>query len=407
MSRAFARICCLDLDTFFVSVERLLDPTLEGRPVIVGGRPGQRGVVTAASYEVRHLGVHSGMSLTSAARLAPEAIFLPTRQGTYGPYARRVQDVIERICPVVQVASIDEFYLDLAGCERLYRCAGDRDDDHTIERVVNEMTATIKVEVGLPASVGIATSKPVSKVASCLAKPRGVLLVPAGEEAEFLRPLPVRRLPGIGPVAERKLGDLEIQTLGQVAAAPLPQLRRVLGAWAGLIKRTAAGQDGGTELGHHRPAFQEHDPARGVVGSISNERTFRHDVGDERVIEAMLCSLCERVCWRARKRGVKARTVTLKLRTADFHTITRARTITPTCSELELYPVVREIYDAAYTRRLPVRLLGIALSNLGLFDDQFELFYTGQGERMHSAVDQIRERYGFDAIRLAPHRRSG
>ncbi len=399
-----ARICCLDLDTFFVSVERLLDPSLEGQPVIVGGRPGQRGVVTACSYEVRHLGVHSGMSLTAAAKLAPNAIFLPTRSGTYGSYAGRVREVIERTCPVVQVASIDEFYLDLSGCERLYARPADGTGDQTIVRTVTEMAAAIRAEVGLPASVGIATCKPVSKVACCLAKPRGVLMVPAGGEAAFLQPLPVRRLPGIGPVAERKLEELGIQTLGQVAAAPLQDLRRVLGAWAVSIKQTSAGRHGSTDLERDRPAFQEHDPVRGTVGSISNERTFRHDVGDSRVIEAMLSGLCERVCWRARKRGIKARTVTLKLRYADFHTITRARTITPTCSELELYPVIQEIFEAAYTRRLPVRLLGIALSNLGLFDDQLELFQTGQPE-LHGAMDQIREKFGFDAIRLAPNKK--
>jgi len=404
MTAPAARICCLDLDTFFVSAERLLNPSLEGKPVIVGGSPGQRGVVTACSYEVRAFGVHSGMSLTKAAQLCPNAIFLPGTHGAYSPYARQVQQAIEGVCPVVQVASIDEFFFDMSGCERMYRRPVDADADATILRTMRELTAAIKAELGLPASVGIATSRSVAKIASGLAKPAGVLLVPAGREAELLAPLPVRKFPGIGPVAEGKLHQRGIETLGQLARVPLRSLEKVFGAWAPRIKRGARGE-AEHDLGRDRPAFREHDPDGLQVGSISNERTFREDVGDPRQIDAMLCGLCERVCWRARKRGIKARTVTLKLRYADFHTLTRARTITPTSSELELYPTVREIYEAARTRRLRIRLLGLALSRLGFYDDQLRLFDDGSGERLHRAVDAVREKFGYDAVRLAPRRR--
>jgi DNA polymerase-4 len=396
------RICCLDLDTFFVSVERVLDPTLEGKPVVVGGKPGSRGVVTAASYEVRRLGVKSGMSLVEAGRLAPRAIYLPTRHDTYGDYAERVRAIARRFAPVVVVASIDEMFLDLTGCERLYAQPDDARDpgaagDVAIERAVLALQAAVADELGLPASAGLATSKVMAKVASALAKPRGVMLVPAGVEPAILAPLPVRAFPGIGPVAEGKLVAAGLRTLGDVAAAPPAVLAAIFGAWARVIERGVRGLGSG-DLGRERPAFSEHDPEGETVGSISNERTFREDVSDPASIEAVLCGLCERVCWRARQRQVKARTVTLKLRYADFHTLTRSRTLAATASELELYPVVKELLDQARTRALPVRLLGLALSNLGAMQ-QLELF--DDHDRIAATVDEIRARHGFAMVKLA------
>jgi DNA polymerase-4 len=398
MALAAPRICCLDLDTFFVSVERLHDPSLIGQPVVVGGLPGQRGVVTCASYEVRALGVRSGMSLTRAFELAPGAVYLPTRHGLYGDYATRVRRIAESYTPASQVASIDEMFLDFSGCERLYQAPADTGPDCTIERVVRRLTDEIQASVGLPSSAGIATTRAVAKVASGVAKPRGVVLVPAGGEIGFLGPLPVRKFPGIGPVGEAKLLALGVTTLAEVAAAPLPVLRRVFGAWADSIQRGCRGQ-GAHELGRERPAFQEHDPDGGAIGTLSNERTFREDVRDPTTIVGMLCSLCERVCWRARKRGVKAKTVTLKLRYADFQTLSRSRSITPTCSELELYPVVRDLFYHARTRRTAIRLLGVCLSNLRPQQQQLSLF--DQSETLHRAMDRIRTRYGYDALRIA------
>jgi DNA polymerase-4 len=260
---AVPRLCCLDLDTFFVSVERLLDPSLVGKPVVVGGLPGQRGVVTSASYEVRALGVRSGMSLTRAVELAPRAVYLPTRHGVYGDYAARVRKIAEGYTPASQVASIDEMFLDFSGCENLYFAAGDAGPDFTIERVVRRLTDEIEERVGLPSSAGIATSRSVAKVASGLAKPRGVLLVRAGNEGSFLAPLPLRKFPGIGPVAEEKLLAVGLKTLGDVSAAPLGTLRKVLGNWAEALQRGCRGQ-GAHELGRERPAFQEHDPTGGT-----------------------------------------------------------------------------------------------------------------------------------------------
>jgi len=398
MALAAPRICCLDLDTFFVSVERLLDPSLRGKPVVVGGLPGQRGVVTSASYEVRALGVRSGMSLTQALELAPKAVFLPTRHGSYSDYADRVWRITERYTPMTRIASIDEMFLDFSGCERLHALPGDAGPDATIERVVRALTDEIEARIGLPSSAGIATSRAVAKVASGVAKPRGVVLVPAGTERSFLGPLPVRKLPGIGPVAEDKLRALGLTTLSHFMEAPIAQLRPVFGAWAEPLQRTCRGQ-GGHELGRDRPAFLEHDPAGQALGTISNERTFREDVRDPAGLESMLCSLCERVCWRARRRGMLATTITLKLRYADFQTLQRSRSIPPTASEFELYPVVRELFARARQRRTAVRLLGLRLSNLRPADVQLALFETHQP--LHRAMDGIRERYGYESLRIA------
>lgn len=392
------RLCCLDLDTFFVSVERLLNPSLVGKPVVIGGMPGQRGVVTSASYEVRALGVRSGMSLTEAAKLAPKAIYLPTRHGLYSDYSDRVWRITEAYTPATQIASIDEMYLDFSGCERLHFAEGDADADATIERTVRRLTAEIAERVGLPASAGIATSRAVSKIASGLAKPHGVLMVPAGREPELLGPLPVRKFPGIGPVAEAKLKAIGVETLAELRAAPLPVLRRALGAFAESVQRGARGE-AAHELGRERPAFQEHDPEGADIGTISNERTFREDVRDPHCIESMLCGLCERVCFRARKRGVKARTVTLKLRYADFQTLERSRTLTETFSELELYPVVCELFRRARNRKKAIRLLGVRLSNLRPEARQLSLFQ--QGDSLCRAIDGVRSRFGYDALRRA------
>ncbi len=397
LDRPRPRICCLDLDTFFVSVERLLNPALDGQPVIVGGRPGQRGVVTACSYEVRRLGVRSGMSLTDATRLAPHAIFLPTRHGVYEPYARQVRAIAARFSPEIQVASIDEMYMSFEGCERLYRDSPDEPGDETIHRVVGTMVRTIRDEIGLPASAGIATTRSTAKIACGLAKPAGVVLIAAGDEPRILAPLSVRKLPGIGPVTEARLAERRIATLGQLAQMSVAELRPVVGAWAESVRARARGE-GLTRLGRERPAFQEFDRDGGVIGSISNERTFREDVGDHRVISSMLCALSERVCWRARKRGVKAKTVSVKLRYTDFRTITRSKTIEPTDDEDRVHRAVRQLYGRARQSTMRVRLLGVALSNLSL-DRQLTLM-PGPDALNHT-IDEIRARFGYDSVRRA------
>lgn len=390
-------MCCLDLDTFFVSVERLLDPSLRGRPVVVGGTRWGRGVVTSASYEVRAFGVRSGMSIREASEKAPaDTVFVPGHGDEYSDYSSRARAIVERFSPVVVAASIDEHYLDFRGCERLYRRPGDTDDDATILRVVREMTGAIDRELGLPASAGIATSKPMAKVASGLAKPQGVLMVRAGTEAATLAPLPVRKLPGIGPVAELRLGALGIATLGQLVEAPEALLRPIFGALTSSIRLAARGE-GNDELGRERPAFREHDPRGAVTGTISNERTFVEANAD--TAAAILSGLCERVCSRARRRGVVAGRVTLELRYSDFQTLTRARTIEPTNVDTELHRVVMELYREARDRPISIRLLGVALAKLRLDAVQLPLFDAGQ--RRGIVVDRVRDKYGYDAVHLA------
>ena len=390
-------MCCLDLDTFFVSVERILDPTLVGKPVVVGGARNGRGVVTSASYEVRAFGVRAGMSIREASDRAPsDAVFVPAHGDEYSEYSRRAREIVERFSPIVVAASIDEHYVDFRGCERLYRRPDDRDDDATIERAVRECTAAIKRELGLPASAGIATTKPMAKVASGLAKPQGVLMVRAGTEAATLAPLPVRKLPGIGPVAEQKLGAAGIVTLAQVADAPEAVLRKIFGAYAAGIRASARGE-GTDELGRERPAFREHVPEGGVAGTISNERTFVEATPD--TAREVLSGLCEKVASRARQRGVLAGQLTLKLRYTDFDTISRGRTIQPTSVDTELHRVALELYREARTRDLPIRLLGIAVAKLRLDAIQLPLF--DGGERRGVAVDRIRDRFGYHAVHLA------
>lgn len=392
------RISCLDLDTFFVSVERLLDPSLCGRPVIVGGERNGRGVVTSASYEARAFGVRSGMSIREASDLAPkEAAFVSGHSDEYMEYSRRAREIVERFSPVVIAASIDEHYIDFTGCERMYRRAGDADDDATILRTVRELTAAIQRELGLPSSAGIATTKSMAKVASGLAKPAGVLLVQAGTEAAVLAPLPVRKLPGIGPVAETKLHALGIRTLGQLVDAAEGELRPIFGAYTPGIRASARGE-GSDELGRERPAFREHDPEGSVAGTISNERTFV-EVNRDTSFE-VLSGLVERIGSRVRHRGVLAGQLTLKLRYTDFQTISRGRTITPPTSvDVELHRIVLDLYRETRTRDLPIRLLGIQVAKLRLDAVQMRLF--DGGERRGIVVDRVRDRFGFQAVRLA------
>ncbi len=394
-----ARIVCVDLDTFFVSVERLLDPSLVGKPVVVGGRPGERGVVTAASYEVRPFGVRSGMSMTNAARLAPaDTVWLRSRHGVYSPYATQVREILERSAPEVRTASIDEFFCDLRGCEAMYRQPTDADADATIERVIRELRAEIFSELGLPASAGIGASKAIAKMASNAAKPAGVHMVPAGGERAFVDDLSVRQFPGIGPVSGGHLQAAGVNTLGRLLDLPAGPLRMRFGRLSQRV-RQAVHPRRAAVLSRERPAFAEHDVAGVSVGSISNERTFHADVGDHQRVESQLRALSERVSWRARQRDARARTVTLKLRTNDFDTITRSRSGPATADETDIHGVVLSLYRDNRPRR-PVRLVGVQLSNLVGPDQQLPLPFGSSRPPLGSAIDAVRERFGYEAVRL-------
>jgi DNA polymerase-4 len=353
--------------------------------------------------------VRSGMPMVEAERRAPKAVFLPTRHGVYGPYSRKVKAILEQVCPEVQTASIDEYFLDWAGCERMIRCIGDVDDDAAVLRTVRRLRQRIQDELGLPASVGIGSTRAVAKMASRDAKPAGVFMVPLGDEHAYVQDLPVRAFPGIGPVAERRLAAAGLHTLGQlVELQPGPLLTRFQGVVSAVLNGLDPRQAG--SLGRDRPAFREHDAHGVTVGSISNERTFMDDVGEPHTVLAQLRALSERVCWRARGRGVRASTVTLKLRWSDFETVTRSRTIPPTWDEQAVQRVVVELYRGLDGQGRPVRLVGVALSKLVRPTAQLGLpFVQAEPARPSpgDAIDAVRERFGYDAIRLGAPKGKG
>jgi len=378
-------------------VERLLNPELIGKPVVVGGRLGSRGVVTAASYEVRTYGVHSGMSIVEASRLAPHAVFIPGTHGVYSGYTTRVREVLERYTPEVRTASIDEFYLDFSGCERLYRRPEHGDDDATIEATVRDMRQAIQRDVSLPASAGIGVSRRIAKMASRRAKPAGVYMVRCGEEWSFLAPQPVRAFPGIGPSTESRLQSAGIDTLGQLMTLP-PGPRR--SRFSGLAESVRAAAERRDRLGRERPAFREHGQFGSTLGSISNGCTFAEDIRDPSSVETHLLGLVDRVSWRARKRGVLARTVTLTLRYADFDTITRSRTGPATAETERLRATVVDLFRKNRTRRMAVRMVAVAVSNLVQPRPQLSLPLGAEPAPVSQAIDAVRSKHGFDAIKV-------
>jgi DNA polymerase-4 len=389
------------MDTFFVSVERLLNPDLNGKPVVVGAASGNRGVVTAASYEVRALGVRSGMSMRDARMLAPNAIYLPTRHGVYSPYSGKVREILDRFTPVVRAASIDEFFMDFEGCEGLYRRPEDADGCAVIERTVRKICQDIKTELGLPASAGIGTNRAIAKMASGVAKPAGVRMVRAGQELAFVSPLPVRKFPGIGPVTEERMKAQGIHTLGELLALPTGPVREKFERMRAVVEECARGSTESDD-GPERPAFLEHDPKGGMMGSISNERTFE-DQRNGQVIEERLLGLCERVCWRARKRNIRARTFSLKVRYSNFETVTRSRTREATNVEADAFVCIRDLFRANWVPGRAVRLVGVQLSNL---EPVPEVAAPAPDEKPAArptggkAIDTIRQRFGYDAIRV-------
>jgi DNA polymerase-4 len=378
------QIAHVDMDAFFVSVELLYRPELRGKPVVVGAPGNQRGVVAAASYEARKFGIHSAMASRTAKKLCPETIFLPGNFQRYEEWSRKVRAILERFTPVVQMVSIDEAYLDLTGTERLYGPAW---------AAAAKIQQTIREETGLPCSIGVAASYVVAKVASDQAKPRGLLWVPAGTEAAFLAPLPVRRIPGIGPKTEAELKKLGIETVGQLAARTRDELVEVFGAYGESLYRKARGED--AELWFLADEQK----------SISHERTFLEDVGEADELEATLSHLAQLVGGRLRAAGLHARTVTLKLRYANFETLTRAHTL-PEPADLDsaLFETARELFRRAWNRKRKVRLLGIVAGGLGPAPAQMPLLDAGKREKeekLARAADAVRERFGEGAVKTA------
>jgi DNA polymerase-4 len=379
----------VDMDAFFVSVEELYDPSLKGKPVVVGGKPDERGVVSAASYAARKFGVHSAMPLRTAYQHCPQAIFVEGHPERYREYSGKVYDVLRAFSPVVEMASIDEAYLDMTGTERLHGPP---------LRAAHRLHARMKADTGLNCSIGISASRMVAKIGSDQAKPNGVLWVIPGREAAFLAPLDVRKVPGVGKVTEKNLHALGIRKVGDLARLDEEFLGQRFGKWGLALAGKSHGLDAGgwfdTEIG-----------AGEGPKSISHEHTFSEDTADVARIEATLSRLCEMVGRRLREHGLRAGTIQLKLRYTDFSTITRAHSLPRgTQIDTELFEEIRELFRRNWRPGAPVRLLGVQASSWAEGAAQMELAGEERREkwsRALAAADKLRDKFGESAVSLA------
>jgi nucleotidyltransferase/DNA polymerase involved in DNA repair len=378
----------VDMDAFFAAVEEREDPSLRGKPVVVGADPrgGKgRGVVSTANYEARKYGIGSAMPIGEAWRRCPSATFLPPNGRLYGEASRAIFEIFSRYTELVEGLSVDEAFLDVTASRRLYG------DGPTIARSIKE---AIRGEQTLTASVGVAASKYVAKVASDLEKPDGLVVVEPGEEAEFLAPLPIRYLWGAGPKAQQALRRLGCRAIGDVAALEQEVLERRLGASMGVhFHRLSHGLDErSVHAGHARK-------------SLGKERTFREDVSDRKVVERRLLGLCEGVAASLRRKGLAGTTVTVKLRFEGFETLTRRRTMeTPVDTVETLWPTARELFREADRPKRKIRLIGVTVSGfdhartqLGLFEEEG----PDLDHRVAEVVDRLSERYGRGTVTRA------
>jgi DNA polymerase-4 len=379
----------VDMDAFFVSVEELFDPSLKGKPVVVGGRPNERGVVSAASYAARKFGVHSALPLRTAYKLCPQAIFVDGHPERYRDYSHKVYGVLCSFSPLVEMASIDEAYLDMTGTERLYGPP---------LRAAHRLHQRMKAETGLNCSIGIAASRLVAKIGSDQAKPNGVLWVIPGREPAFLAPLDVRKVPGVGKVTEKNLNALGIRKVGDLARLDEAFLEQRFGKWGLALAGKSRGLDAG---GWFDSEIGSDDGPK----SISHEHTFSEDTADLAHIESTLARLCEMVGRRLREHGLHARTIQLKLRYADFSTFTRAHSIgRATDLDTELFEEIRELFRRHWKTGAAVRLLGVHVSSWYEGNRQLNLI----GEEKHrkwgqalAAADRLRDKFGESAVSLA------
>src|SRR3982075_644561 len=387
---ASACILHVDMDAFFVSVELLERPELIGKAVVVGGRPDQRGVVTAASYEARKFGVHSAMPLRTAGRLCPHAIFLDGHHAKYTEWSDRVASILAQFSPAVEMVSIDEAYLDLSGTERLHGpplAAADK------------LLRTITRSTCLPCSGGLASTRLVAKVASDQGKPRGLVWVPAGREERFLAPLPVRKIPGIGKVTERALRALGIETVEQIATQPQEKLEKIFGQWGTALYRKARGGDSYEFVVDAEPK------------SISQNHTFNEDTDDSAALTAVLSHLSQKACKRLRDAGLAASTLTLTIRYAGFDTHTRSKSLgESTALDAGIDAVFQKLFQKHRDQRRKVRLLGVSLSNFSHGGEQLDLLQAERREKLQKltqATDRLRDRFGFSKVQFGGSLRRG
>jgi DNA polymerase-4 len=365
------------MDAFYASVEQRDRPELRGRPVIVGGPKDARGVVSAASYEARRFGVRSAMPLRTAARLCPQGVFVPVRMEAYLEASRTVFAIFERYAPLVEPLSVDEAFLDLTGCERLF---GDA------VAAARALRSDIRAACGLTASVGVAPNKFVAKIASDLEKPDGLVVVAPDAVEAFLAPRPVERMWGLGPRGAAAARGAGLRTFADLARAPRRTLEGLFGGAGARLGDLARGLDA-------RPVVTERAPR-----SLGHETTFSEDVSDRDVQHATLVHLTERVAARLRRHGLRATTVTIKVRYRPFRTVTRRRTMTaPTHATAPLLACALALFRETPADAPPVRLLGVSTSG---FRAQTVLFGDGGPEAaaLDAAVDRVRERFGAAAL---------
>jgi len=377
----------VDLDAFFVSVEQLHDPSLRNKPVIVGGHPNSRGVVSAASYEARRYGVHSAMPLSQAQRLCPQAIFIPLHFSRYVEASSRFMTLLQTMAPVVEPLGLDEAFLDMSEVATDYKAA----TEHALE-----LKTRVREQLGLTVSVGIASCRSTAKVASDYDKPDGLVVVPPGGEAAFLAPLDVDRLPGVGPKTAVHLRELGVDTIGGLASLPPTVLHQKFGRYGEVLQRRAQGLDSG--------AVQP----RGEPRSMSREITFDVDTRDQHRLSTTLRGMCEELSRDLRTQGKRAATVTLKLRYEDFHTVTRqASPGVETSSADPIMATASKLLTALLageSRR--VRLIGVRASRLKGPEQQLDMFSpdTAKMQNLDRAIAAIRHRHGPNAIRTLRNR---
>ena len=366
----------LDLDTFFVSVERKLDSRLKQRPILVGGLS-DRGVVAACSYETRGYGVHSGMPMRMARELCPEAVVIRGNAGTYSRHSDEVTEIIKEQVPLFEKASIDEFYADLSGMDRFFGAY----------RYATELRRRIIRETGLPISFGLSVNKVVSKVATGEAKPNNQLRIDSGYEKPFLAPLSIKKIPMVGEKTYQTLRNLGLRQIKTLQEMPLDIVQRVLGANGTVIWKRANGIDNRAVV-----PFCERK-------SISTERTFDRDTIDVHRLRGILIAMTENLAFQLRRGGKLTACVTVKLRYSDFNTCSKQLRIPYTSADHKLIPKVLDLFERLYQRRLLVRLIGVRFSHLvpgnyqiDLFDDQEETL------NLYAAMDRLRERYGDKSV---------
>ncbi len=369
----------IDADAFFASVEQGFNPLLRGRSVIVGGKEDQRGVVHTASYEARARGVRTGMPLVKAKSVCPQAVFLKGDYEHYRAISQIFQQVYLRYTPAVEFTSLDDAYLDLTGTLRLY---------NSPQAVAVAIKEEIRRRTGVSVSIGIGSGKVIARIASGLRKPDGLVMVPAGKEKEFLAPLPVDVLPGIGRMAKERLVDLRIFKVGELAALPRIVVQQLFGKNGARVWDFANGRD-------FRPVV-----AKIVPKQLSRETSFEEDTGDEKIVLSTLQYLTERIAKKLREQKLICRTVAVKIGYSDFKRHARSRSLdSATNDAAQLFRAAKSIFEEIRLRRIRIRHVGVSVTGIEPVNVQRLLFNeVSRQEALNSAVDEIRARYGFTAL---------